>query len=1369
MQIDNFILGDILGKGTFGQVKVATHSPTGEKVAIKILSKLRIKENQDEERITREINILKKMMHPNITQLYSVIESKTHLYLIMEYCEGGELFNRIVLSQRLSEPEACKFFHQLISGVEYLHKYGIVHRDLKPENLLLHKAKLKIVDFGLSNIYKPDQKLETACGSPSYAAPEMILGEKYEGLKVDIWSCGIILYAMVCGSLPFDDQNGDILFKKIVDGKFVIPSYISSPLRDLIIKILKTDPKKRISLEGIKSHHWMGIGMISSSKSPGLLVGKQTIPVDMKIVDELIEMNISKNREEIIEKIRKNKHDAITTSYYLCVRKKMNEKKESISDFGSKIFIDYISNYNNNNDSNNLKIINVANTESKDVKKESLDLAKLNTMSNLENKIIEDNFVNTTDFNKFTDYNFGNFTYQNLTNELNDQIKKPKNTYNSNNSKVSRDDIENLNNESKDIGQISIYNKKQIDIPAKIVQNANNEIEEENNNNLITDLINSASQPNKSHLKLPKNFINSKISDPDQSNNHSVVDDKVNQIILNKTKSKVKNDAEISNTNIVYIKTYNSKQRSQSVEIVSTEQANNNKFEEESKYLQNYQKKIRDVRNSNEKKEIGTEEKNKFLTSLNTEFQAEINKPVKTLSNNIIHDQIKSLNQINIKETIKNRKNYNNSADARSKSISQEIEKNLPIPKDSKYSEVNDTQIKHNNVNIPIHKISNNYSNTSNKEKPTYTKISVSTQLSKFQKSNASTAASPSIATVGSQVNKLKKINLSTSMNNGSTASPNTGFNIFKGNKLLIGNKKIPSKKNVNNSMTYTEKFNLNNPPQTPSNKPVSLIINPNTTNNEKNEYKPYLKQKVNSTTNQKNTYSNITAATDKNELPIHINTFNKFKDENKTKKSILNTSTINVKYDFEVSKSLEKNPKVKNQLNLSIPSNINSNNLSIIRNIKELKNSFISQTTTVPNENLNSIVVLSEPRATVEKKKEISSINKSQPATKREKILQNNRLKLKGLQPPITNTLKNTLVKAAQPNQKTNYIDSKINKKYIYNYNAVKNTHTDTGIKLTSSSLTHYSKNNVNINTIGEKFYKNLTKKSIGSSNSQSPDANLNIDKKQEESKMLKYIMSIEYERKKIGTPTNYIKDQKLLNFSNYQNIGSKEREKLLIKSESNDSSNRNKFINYSNTSNPTSSQNNSKSKGKNYNNEILMLKYSIKNKPLFSRNVVVNNYLNLQTKGKVNSTKSSQIKTNNVIFNNSTKNEFTEKNINNDKDLKKELLLKKFIFYIENQKDSTCNNTFDLSSEINVNILVMHTNLKRILKDENVPYKKLNEEWTFFCSYKNNTNFEIEYNGNGPGHDSYQISWIKFRIIEGDTNDFRYISKIIFERLFL
>lgn len=187
----------------------------------------------------------------------------------MEHASQGELFEFIVQQGRVDDVTATKFFNMMLDGVEFLHSHGVCHRDLKPENILLEKdgSCLKIIDFGLSNMYNlPDQTLKTACGSPCYAAPEMIAGKDYNGLKVDIWSCGVILYAMVVGYLPFEDKDTNKLYSKILNCEYTFPENIGEPVKDLITKILNTDPLKRYSIDQIRKHPWF-TSNIRKSKS----------------------------------------------------------------------------------------------------------------------------------------------------------------------------------------------------------------------------------------------------------------------------------------------------------------------------------------------------------------------------------------------------------------------------------------------------------------------------------------------------------------------------------------------------------------------------------------------------------------------------------------------------------------------------------------------------------------------------------------------------------------------------------------------------------------------------------------------------------------------------------------------------------------------------------------------------------------------------------------------------------------------------------------------------------------------------------------------------------------------------------------------
>ena len=257
IKIGDYVIKKTLGKGTFGKVKLGIYLPQNKKVAIKILEKKKIKEDDDIIRLKREFEMLSQFNHPNVITVSEIFESNHAYFTVMEFCEGGELFNYIVANKYLSEEKSAFFYYQLISGLEYIHSLGIVHRDLKPENLLLtNEHILKIIDFGLSNYFKNDQLklLETPCGSPCYASPEMLSGNSYDGFKIDIWATGIILFAMLCGYLPFDDKNNNILFKKILECKINFPKKLSPDAKDLLKKILVTNPDKRLTIQEIKKH-----------------------------------------------------------------------------------------------------------------------------------------------------------------------------------------------------------------------------------------------------------------------------------------------------------------------------------------------------------------------------------------------------------------------------------------------------------------------------------------------------------------------------------------------------------------------------------------------------------------------------------------------------------------------------------------------------------------------------------------------------------------------------------------------------------------------------------------------------------------------------------------------------------------------------------------------------------------------------------------------------------------------------------------------------------------------------------------------------------------------------------------------------------
>lgn len=257
IEVGAYRLGQTRGVGTFGKVKKALHIPSGQDVAIKIINKRKMESMNMYEKTRREIHILLFLRHPHIVRLYEVVDTPSDLFMVMEYVSGGELFDHIVHKLRLREDEARRFFQQILSAIEFCHDRMVTHRDLKPENILLDSnLHVKVADFGLSNSMKDGEFLKTSCGSPNYASPEVVSGKAYVGPEVDIWSCGVVLYALLCGSLPFDDENVPNLFRKIKHGNFTLPGHLSSEAKDLIVHMLVVDPTRRITFSQVRKHSW---------------------------------------------------------------------------------------------------------------------------------------------------------------------------------------------------------------------------------------------------------------------------------------------------------------------------------------------------------------------------------------------------------------------------------------------------------------------------------------------------------------------------------------------------------------------------------------------------------------------------------------------------------------------------------------------------------------------------------------------------------------------------------------------------------------------------------------------------------------------------------------------------------------------------------------------------------------------------------------------------------------------------------------------------------------------------------------------------------------------------------------------------------
>ncbi|XP_078090171.1 MAP/microtubule affinity-regulating kinase 3a isoform X4 [Mustelus asterias] len=324
--IGNYRLLKTIGKGNFAKVKLARHILTGREVAIKIIDKTQLNPTSLQ-KLFREVRIMKCLNHPNIVKLFEVIETEKTLYLVMEYASGGEVFDYLVAHGRMKEKEARAKFRQIVSAVQYCHQKQIVHRDLKAENLLLDAdMNIKIADFGFSNEFTVGNKLDTFCGSPPYAAPELFQGKKYDGPEVDVWSLGVILYTLVSGSLPFDGQNLKELRERVLRGKYRIPFYMSTDCENLLKRFLVLNPSKRGTLEQIMKDRWINAGHDDDELRP--FVEPDLDITDSKRIDIMVGMGYT--REEIQESLAKMKYDDITATYLLLGRKS-NEVQRSIS------------------------------------------------------------------------------------------------------------------------------------------------------------------------------------------------------------------------------------------------------------------------------------------------------------------------------------------------------------------------------------------------------------------------------------------------------------------------------------------------------------------------------------------------------------------------------------------------------------------------------------------------------------------------------------------------------------------------------------------------------------------------------------------------------------------------------------------------------------------------------------------------------------------------------------------------------------------------------------------------------------------------------------------------------------------------------
>ncbi|PKA67229.1 CBL-interacting protein kinase 2 [Apostasia shenzhenica] len=299
--MQRYEVGRLLGQGTFAKVYHARNIQTSQSVAVKMIEKEKVLRVGLMDQIKREISVMRLVRHPNIVQLYEVMASKTKIYFVLEYVKGGELFN-MVSKGKLKEDVARKYFQQLISAVDFCHSRGVYHRDLKPENLLLDDdGNLKVSDFGLSALAESktlDGLLHTTCGTPAYVAPEVINRKGYDGVKADIWSCGVILFVLMAGYLPFHDPNLMEMYKKIGKAEFKCPNWFPSDVRRLISRILDPNPATRISIAKIKENSWFRKGF-SVQQMKYETEPKEIVPFDVNATFNASAGNATDEKQEI--------------------------------------------------------------------------------------------------------------------------------------------------------------------------------------------------------------------------------------------------------------------------------------------------------------------------------------------------------------------------------------------------------------------------------------------------------------------------------------------------------------------------------------------------------------------------------------------------------------------------------------------------------------------------------------------------------------------------------------------------------------------------------------------------------------------------------------------------------------------------------------------------------------------------------------------------------------------------------------------------------------------------------------------------------------------------------------------------------------
>ena len=515
-QIGNYSLGAEIGSGAFGKVILGHSLLTNDSVAIKILDKLILSQTpEDLTLVQKEISILKIVKHKYIAQLYEILEDAHSIYIIMEYCEGKDLMDNIITKGHLTEIESLKLFQQLINTLLYLHSQNITHRDIKIDNMLLDRnGDLKLVDFGLSTKYKDNELLNQPCGTVVYAAPEVLQGKEYHGMLCDVWSSGIVLFGMLSGYLPFSDNDDEVNKKNILKGVIDYPKFISPFVKDLLKKMLEINPIKRFTLKDILEHKWFNL--IECRLIPGIIVGYNKIPIDDDAVLKCEEFGFDKNnvRKAVLGNLF-NKYSAI---YYLVIRRKIIEGKDSVSDLFSEKFVQFALDEDNIVlDLNKFKKKNNEDEKNENEnlnKKHSGVIGAIRNLQNSKKNLTPLSNKNSSDFSETLDSNFRGISKEFTKNSTN-QIS--------------------LKSERKDDFKIIVVKQKKFE-DIKIVSNENKDNKILNNNYEIHNFSNEKERNNKiiqsRNVKINKKNNLILTSSTDKTNNTFSKEDK--KIINNK-------------------------------------------------------------------------------------------------------------------------------------------------------------------------------------------------------------------------------------------------------------------------------------------------------------------------------------------------------------------------------------------------------------------------------------------------------------------------------------------------------------------------------------------------------------------------------------------------------------------------------------------------------------------------------------------------------------------------------------------------------------------------------------------------------------------------------------------------------------------